>query len=313
MGYSVFGNCEALTSATIPDSVTMMDRQTFEYCRGLQSVVMPSGMQSIPDGTFLACDALSNIAFSPNTATSGSVVIPNTVTSIGPQAFSGCLQLMCVSLPSSITNIGDSAFYGCANLTSTTVQGSPSVLGANSFGECPSLTAVVFLDNAPASASETVFSENSSAIVYRLSNKSGWSTSFAGRPTALIDCLFTEQQFRDGASGYTSGRSEGRNDVTTNPSAFNLFTQGQFNNNRAAGQTDVINNPTTYGLYNSNSIMDLRMGGLMIQRQGTNAVVSFQPQTTTDLSLPFTNNGTPITNTIPMHGNKGFIRINAKP
>lgn len=75
----------------------------------------------------------------------------------------------------------------------------------------------------------------------------------------------------------------------------------------------MINSPMSYGLYDSNSIMDLRMGGLMIQRQGTNAVVSFQPQTTTDLTQPFTNNGTPITNTIPMPGTKSFIRINAKP
>jgi hypothetical protein len=59
--------------------------------------------------------------------------------------------------------------------------------------------------------------------------------------------------------------------------------------------------------------MDLRMGGLMIQKQGSNATINFQPQTTTDLALPFTNNGTPITNQIPMPGNKGFIRIRANP
>ena len=220
---------------------------------------------------------------------------------------------MCVSLPSTVTNIGDFAFYGCANLISTTIQGSPAAVGTNVFSECNTLTAVIFLDDAPASVSMPVFSTNSSATVYRLSNKSGWSNSFAGRPTALIECLFTEQQFRDGAAGYTSGRSQGRSDVTTNPSAFNLFTQEEFNNNRTAGRSDVLSSPMTYGLYTSNSIIDLRMGGLMIQRQGSNAVVSFQPQTTTDLTLPFTNNGTPITNTFPMPGNKGFIRINAKP
>lgn len=112
---------------------------------------------------------------------------------------------------------------------------------------------------------------------------------------------------------YNANRTNGQIDVTTNPSAFNLFTQQQFDSNRTAGQSDVINNPMSYGLYTSDSIMDLRMGGLMIQRQGTNAVVSFQPQTTTDLTQPFTNNGTPITNEISMPGNKGFIRINAKP
>ena len=98
-----------------------------------------------------------------------------------------------------------------------------------------------------------------------------------------------------------------------NPNNAFLYTKTQFDNNRTAGQSDVINNPMSYGLYTSNSIMDLRMDGLMIQKIGTNAVVSFQPQTTTDLTLPFTNNGTPITNTIPMPGDKGFLRINAKP
>jgi sulfatase modifying factor 1 len=75
----------------------------------------------------------------------------------------------------------------------------------------------------------------------------------------------------------------------------------------------LLENAEAAGLYTSDSIMDLRMGGLMVQKQGNNAMVSFQPQTTADLSLPFTNNGTAITNVIPMPGNKGFIRIQATP
>ena len=104
--------------------------------------------------------------------------------------------------------------------------------------------------------------------------------------------------------------------VTTlynNANVAQLFTQSQFNGNRTAGQQDVIASPMAFGLYDSNSIMDLRMGGLMIQKQGTDGTVVFQTQTTTDLATqPFTNNGTPITNTVPMPGNKGFLRIQAK-
>ena len=104
--------------------------------------------------------------------------------------------------------------------------------------------------------------------------------------------------------------------VTTlysNANVAQLFTQSQFNGNRTAGQQDVIANPMAFGLYDSNSIMDLRMGGLMLEKQGTDGIVVFQTQTTTDLATqPFTNNGTPITNTIPMPGNKGFLRIQAK-
>lgn len=84
-------------------------------------------------------------------------------------------------------------------------------------------------------------------------------------------------------------------------------------NGLTAGTALVTANPASYNLYTSDSIMDLRMNGLMVRKQGSDAVVTFQPQTTTDLALPFTNNGTPITNTVPMPGNKGFLRIQAKP
>ena len=111
---------------------------------------------------------------------------------------------------------------------------------------------------------------------------------------------------------YNANRTNGQTDVTANPAAFSLFTRQQFDSNRTAGQSDVISNPVSYGLYTSNSIMDLRMGGLMIQKQGTDATIVFQPQTTTDLvTLPFTNNGTPVTNTVPMPGDKGFLRVGA--
>jgi len=103
----------------------------------------------------------------------------------------------------------------------------------------------------------------------------------------------------------------------SNANRANLFTQSQYDDNRARGREDgraeVIEAPGSYGLYDSTSIMELRMGGLMIQKQGTDATIVFQPQTTTDLvTQPFTNNGTPITNTIPMPGNKGFLRIQAR-
>jgi hypothetical protein len=102
----------------------------------------------------------------------------------------------------------------------------------------------------------------------------------------------------------------------SNANRAQLFTQSQYDDNRARGREDgraeVIEAPGSYGLYDSTSIMELRMGGLMIQKQGTDATIVFQPQTTTDLvTLPFTNNGTPITNTVPMPGDKGFLRVEA--
>ena len=101
------------------------------------------------------------------------------------------------------------------------------------------------------------------------------------------------------------------NTVIADPSVFGLFSKAQYDSNRIIGRLDVTTNPASYGLYTAESIMDLRMGGLMLKKQGTSVLVNFQPQTTTDLNLPFTNNGPPITREFTMPENKGFIRIEA--
>ena len=47
------------------------------------------------------------------------IELPDSVTSIGDQAFSGCSSLTTIELPDSVTGIGDQAFWGCDNLTMT--------------------------------------------------------------------------------------------------------------------------------------------------------------------------------------------------
>ena len=54
----------------------------------------------------------------------GSYTIPNSVTSIGSYAFSGCRGLTSVTIPNSVTSIGIAAFSGCTGLTSVTIPNS---------------------------------------------------------------------------------------------------------------------------------------------------------------------------------------------
>jgi hypothetical protein len=68
-----------------------------------------------------------------------SITIPNSVTSIGNYAFSGCSSLTSVTVPSSVTSIGDYAFYGCKSLTGITIPESITSIGSSAFSGCTSL------------------------------------------------------------------------------------------------------------------------------------------------------------------------------
>ena len=76
--------------------------------KGIKSVVIPDSVTSIGAGAFSRCPLTS-------------VTIGNGVTSIGKNAFYGCSSLTSVTIPDSVTSIGESAFRGCKNLSSLTI------------------------------------------------------------------------------------------------------------------------------------------------------------------------------------------------
>jgi hypothetical protein len=72
------------------------------------------------------------------------VIIPNTVTKIGEQAFTFQTSLTSVTLPSSLVEIGKQAFYNCKALTTVTIPASVTKItfGANVFQAVTNLNAV---------------------------------------------------------------------------------------------------------------------------------------------------------------------------
>ncbi len=109
----------------IPAGVTEIGERAFKGCTGLTSVTIPEGV-TIRGSAFKCCHKLADaqgmvavrgILFD-YTGPSGDVTIPEGVTEIGEEAFSGCKKLTSVTIPEGVTAIGERAFYGCTGLTS---------------------------------------------------------------------------------------------------------------------------------------------------------------------------------------------------
>ena len=88
----------------------------FACCSSLESVVIPDSVTSIGDQAFYDCSSLE------------SIVIPDSVTSIGSTAFDGCSNLESVVIPDSVTSIGDEAFDNSSSLTDVSDGGSENEL-----------------------------------------------------------------------------------------------------------------------------------------------------------------------------------------
>lgn len=99
--------------------------------------------------------------------------------------------------------------------------------------------------------------------------------------------------------------------IQTNPNAYNLYSATDLTNSRTAGRADVTSAPTNYGLYTRQMITDMNLGGVMLQKDGSNAVVNLQLQTSPNLSASFTNYGEPIGIKVDLPDDQHFLRVRA--
>lgn len=101
----------------------------------IKTVVLPESITSIGDGAFSYCTALS-----------GSLTIPNGVTTIGNKAFYECGNLNgSLILSDELVAIGESAFDNCRGFKgSLTIPNKVTTIGSRAFAFCQYLSGLVF-------------------------------------------------------------------------------------------------------------------------------------------------------------------------
>ena len=133
IGNAAFQNCDNLISVSIPESVTKIEDNAFSGCSNLTNINISNSITNIGNGVFNNCNKLGynsydNAYYLGNNENPYLVLIMakrNNIEScdinakckiIYGSAFSGCAVLSDISIPESIISIGGNAFGGCTSL-----------------------------------------------------------------------------------------------------------------------------------------------------------------------------------------------------
>ena len=108
-----------------------------DFTRPIKQIIIENGITRIGNCAFQGCGSL----------TSTTLDIPNSVISIGEQAFYGC-NLTAITLPNSVTHIEAKAFYGCSSLKKINIPGNTINIGEQAFYLCSNMEEIkVELEN----------------------------------------------------------------------------------------------------------------------------------------------------------------------
>ena len=177
--YAFYG-CIGLTSIEISNSVTEIGNYAFYDCTGLTTIEIPNNVTTIGEHVFDGCTGLMSIDVDKDNPAYASVdgilynknittlircpegkaliEIPNSVTSIGYEAFYGCTGLTSIEIPNSVIEIGNYAFFGCTGLTLIEIPDSVIKIGDRAFQSCSSLKSIT-IPNSVTSIGFSVFED----------------------------------------------------------------------------------------------------------------------------------------------------------
>ena len=144
IAYSAFYNCDRLTTIHLPNSVSDLYHNPFMACRNLTSIVLDSGNTNFytENGILFNYNRTQLICYPAGK--SGQYIIPDTVLSIGYDAFEGCYNLSKITIPYQVDYIGGRAFDNCTSLDSIVFErNTPPAIARPCFYNTPSSAIVI--------------------------------------------------------------------------------------------------------------------------------------------------------------------------
>lgn len=140
--------CSGLTSVTIGNGVTRILALAFSDCQKLTFIKVEDGNEKFDSRN--NCNAIIETATNTLCIGCKNTVIPNSVTSIGSEAFYGCTSLTSITIPNNVISVDRWAFQNCSSLTAVNIGSSISSISDEAFADCLGLYDVYcYAENVP--------------------------------------------------------------------------------------------------------------------------------------------------------------------
>lgn len=142
VGSSTFAGCTALTQVALPNSVTSIGANAFQGDSRLFMVHMRSAayskLSTIGAYAFEGCSALEMFCSDEE------YDLPDSLVTIGDNAFRGCVRIDEVDMGDGITQLGSGAYEGCTGIEKVTISGGLTKIPAYAFANCTGLMGIEF-------------------------------------------------------------------------------------------------------------------------------------------------------------------------
>ncbi len=148
----------------------------YRYRWNLSRVVIEEGVTSIGNNAFFGCLLLTEVS------------IPNGIFRIGEGAFYRCSKLPSIELPKTLTFIGPTAFKLCAALKQISIPPLVTFIGAEAFASCQKLAKLMLASKSTYIGADAFYQCSSLRRVFFAGSKTDWRAAQLGRkPDSLSD------------------------------------------------------------------------------------------------------------------------------
>ena len=164
LGTGVFYMAELLKKIQLPSGIDVLPEKILASCGVLEEVTIPNTVTSIEMNAFSGCKSLRKITFAEGGDKELKIGDGGTVSGGGAPTytgvFKGCDALEEVVFTDRLTYLGKQAFYQCKSLKRVVLPTSVATIGSSAFYGCKALASVEFTDAGEKAAKEMTIETN---------------------------------------------------------------------------------------------------------------------------------------------------------